>query len=151
MMNMKVKPPPCSIFAYSYCLLFSLVLSFDISRVQAATTEPSEGSLSLSLCALLFLVNHSNFIIFYLCFVVFYFIFMRCAWDPSDRIKSKIIILIKLIYFGKLVKWYHIIIAFLSNVSKYLVFNISKTYFVYFNNSLYNIFNKLYIFYHIIN
>ncbi|KAK4588883.1 hypothetical protein RGQ29_019769 [Quercus rubra] len=42
MMNMKVKPPPCSIFAYSYCLLFSLVLSFDISRVQAATTEPSE-------------------------------------------------------------------------------------------------------------
>ncbi|KAK7831721.1 putative lrr receptor-like serine/threonine-protein kinase [Quercus suber] len=42
MMNMKVKPRPCSIFAYSYCLLFFFVLSFDISRVQTATTDPSE-------------------------------------------------------------------------------------------------------------
>ncbi|KAL4627844.1 hypothetical protein ACB092_05G195000 [Castanea dentata] len=42
MMDMKVKPPPCSIFAYRYCLLFFFVLSFEISRVQAATTEPSE-------------------------------------------------------------------------------------------------------------
>ncbi|KAL0011928.1 hypothetical protein SO802_007036 [Lithocarpus litseifolius] len=42
MMNLKVKPPPCSIFAYIYCLLFFFVLSFDISRVQAATTELSE-------------------------------------------------------------------------------------------------------------
>ncbi|XP_050288026.1 probable LRR receptor-like serine/threonine-protein kinase At1g56130 isoform X2 [Quercus robur] len=43
MINMKVKPPPCSIFACSYCLLFFFVLSFDISRVQTATTDPSEA------------------------------------------------------------------------------------------------------------
>ncbi|XP_065624431.1 probable LRR receptor-like serine/threonine-protein kinase At1g56130 isoform X1 [Quercus suber] len=41
-MNMKVKPQSSSIFAYSYCLLFFFLVSFDISNAQTATTDPSE-------------------------------------------------------------------------------------------------------------
>ena len=48
-MNLKVKQPSSSLFVYCYCLLFFLVLSFDISNAQNAITDPSEGTLSLSL------------------------------------------------------------------------------------------------------
>ncbi|GMY38149.1 probable LRR receptor-like serine/threonine-protein kinase At1g56130 [Fagus crenata] len=41
-MNLKVKPPSSSLFVYCYCLLFFLVLSFDISNAQNAITDPSE-------------------------------------------------------------------------------------------------------------
>ncbi|GMY21765.1 hypothetical protein FCV25MIE_17208 [Fagus crenata] len=41
-MNLKVKRLSSSLFAYCYCLLFFLLLSFHFSKAQNATTDPSE-------------------------------------------------------------------------------------------------------------
>ena len=82
-MNLKVKQPSSSLFVYCYCLLFFLVLSFDISNAQNATTDPSEGTLSLSLFMYVCVVNLISFqttdeaLIIYVCNFSFKLVLMN--------------------------------------------------------------------------
>ena len=61
-MNLKVKPPASSIFAYGYCLSFFFLLSFDISKAQIATIDPSKGTILCVFvcCNKLFISFHFN-------------------------------------------------------------------------------------------
>ena len=59
-MNLKVKPPASSIFAYGYCLSFFFLLLFDISNAQIATIDPYEGTILCVCCNKLFISFHFN-------------------------------------------------------------------------------------------